>query len=62
MNDKEMLNIIPEQQKELINILMESELYLDLPLEERNLLLKFLLQSYSYPANKGNRKEPSRFI
>ena len=49
MNDKKMHNIIPERQKELVNILMDSELYLDMPLEERNMLLKFILQSYLYP-------------
>jgi len=62
MNNKEIFNISPKQQKELINILMDSDLYLDLPLEERNLLLKFILQSYLYPANTENRKEPSPFI
>ncbi len=51
-------NIEPEQQKELINILMDSELYLDLPLEERYLLLKFLLDCYSFPAVVES-KEPS---
>jgi len=50
MKDKKMHNIIPVRQKELINILMDSELYLDMPLEERNMLLKFILQSYLYPA------------
>ena len=49
MNDKKMHNIVPERQRELINILMDSELYLDMPLEERNMLLKFILQSYLYP-------------
>ena len=53
MTGKYMHKIIPERQKELINILMDSELYLDLPLQERNLLLKFILQSYLSPAT-GN--------
>jgi hypothetical protein len=59
---KEIPNIRPEQQKELINILMDSELYLDLPLEERHLLLKFILDSYSFPAGVESKKDPSRFI
>ena len=47
-----MNTIIPERQKELINILMDSELYLDMPLEERNLLLKFILQFYLSPTTR----------
>jgi len=61
MNNNEMHNISPEQQKELLNILMDSELYLDLPLEERKLLLKFIVQSYLYPANSESRKAPLQF-
>ena len=52
----------PMQQKELINILMDSELYLDLPLEERHLLLKFILDSYSFPSIIESNKNPSRII
>ncbi len=61
MNDKQMHNISPEQQKELLKILMDSELYLDLPLEERKLLLKFIVQSYLYPANSENRNATLQF-
>jgi hypothetical protein len=59
---KEIPNIRPAQQKELVNILMDSELYLDLPLEERYLLLKFILDSYSFPARVESKKDPFRFI
>ena len=52
----------PMQQKELINILMDSELYLDLPLEERHLLLKFILDSYSFPSIIECNKNPSRIV
>jgi hypothetical protein len=60
--EKEIPNIRPEQQKELINILMDSELYFDLPLEERYLLLKFILNSYVFAASIESKKDPSRLI
>ncbi len=59
--EDKIINNRPIQQKELINILMDSELYLDLPLEERHLLLKFILDSYSFPSFIENSKNPSRF-
>ena len=59
---KNMTNNRPMQQKELINILMDSDLYLDLPLEERHLLLKFILDSYSFPSITESNKDPFRII
>jgi hypothetical protein len=35
-----------ELKKELVNILMESVHYLDMDLDERNRLLRFLMDSY----------------
>jgi len=61
-HEKEIPAILSEQQKELINILMDSDLYLDLPLEERHLLLKHILDSYLFPASVESKKGPSRFI
>jgi len=61
-HEKEIPAILSEQQKELINILMDSDLYLDLPLEERHLLLKHILDSYLFPASVESKKSPSRFI
>jgi len=49
--ENEMTYKRPLDQKELINILMDSKLYLDLPLAERYLLLKFILNSYLFPAS-----------
>ncbi len=46
----EITNECPIQEKELINILMDSELYLDLPLGERHLLFKFIRDSYLFPS------------
>jgi len=60
--EKKIPNKRPEQQKELVNILMGSELYLSLPLEERYLLLKFILDSYSFSASIESKKDPSRLI
>jgi hypothetical protein len=60
--EKGIPHIRPEHQRELINILMDSELYLDLPLEERHLLLKFILDSYSFTPGVESKKDPSRFI
>jgi hypothetical protein len=54
--------ILPKQQKELVNILMDSDLYLELSLEERHLLLKYILDSYLSPAGVESKKDPSRFI
>jgi hypothetical protein len=59
-HEKEIPTIFPEQQKELVNILMDSDLYLDLPLEERHLLLKYILDSYLFPASVEGKKDPSR--
>jgi len=59
---KNILNNLSMQQKELVNILMDSDLYLDLPLEERHLLLKFILNSYSFPSIVEGNKNPSRII
>jgi len=61
-HEKDLENRRPQQQKEILNILMESELYLDLPLEERHLLLKFLLDSYLFRDSGESTKDPSRFI
>jgi hypothetical protein len=33
-------------EKDVLNILMDSDLYLELPLEERHLLLKHIMESY----------------
>jgi len=52
----------PIHKKELINILMDSELYLDLPLEERHLLLKFIRDSYLFPSIIESNNNLSRFI
>jgi hypothetical protein len=60
--EKKIPNIRPEQQKELVNILMDSELYLSLPLEERYLLLNFILDSYPFSASIESKKDPSRLI
>lgn len=60
--EKNIPNIRPDQQKELINILMDSELYLDLPLEERYLLLKFICDSYLVSTSNESKKDPSRLI
>jgi len=60
--EKTIPNIKPEQQKELVNILMDSELYLSLPLEERYLLLKFILDSYSFSSGIESKKDPSGLI
>jgi len=54
--------VLSEQQKELINILMDSDLYLDLPLEERHLLLKHILDSYLFPPSVEGKKGSSRFM
>ncbi len=60
--EKKYPNIRPEQQKELINILMDSELYLSMPLEERYLLLNFILDFYSFSASIESKKDSSRLI
>jgi hypothetical protein len=53
---KKISNILSEQQKELINILMDSELYFDLPLEERYMLLKFIRDSYFVSYSNESKK------
>jgi hypothetical protein len=45
-HEKKIPIILTAQQKDLVNILMDSDLYFDLPLEERYLLLKHILESY----------------
>lgn len=60
--EKKIPDIRPELQKELINILMDSELYLSLPLEERYLLLNFILDSYPFLASIESKKDPSQLI
>jgi hypothetical protein len=60
--EKKIPNIQPEQQKELVNILMDSELYLSMPLEERYLLLNFILDFYSFSASIESKKDSSRLI
>ncbi len=42
--------------REILNILLESDLYLELPLKERHDLFKHIVKTYLYsdPANMGN--------
>jgi len=61
-HEKKIPIVLSEQQKELIKILMDSDLYLDLPLEERHLLLKHILNSYLFPASVESKKGSSRFM
>ncbi len=44
------------QDKEILDILLESELYLELPLKERHELFKHIVNTYLYadPGNMGN--------
>ena len=45
-----------ENEQELVNILIDSDLYLDLNLKERYLLLHFLMASYYHkPAETGEK-------
>jgi hypothetical protein len=47
MSERQKADITPEQEKELINILIDSNLYLEMDLDERRDLLNFLAKSYS---------------
>lgn len=40
----------PPQDKEILDILLESDLYLDLPLKERQQLFKYIVNAYLYSA------------
>lgn len=44
------------QDKDILDILLESELYLELPLKERHDLFKHIVKTYLYPdpAKPGN--------
>ncbi len=44
------------QDKEILDILLESELYLELPLKERHELFKHIVNTYLYsdPGKTGN--------
>lgn len=44
------------QDKEILDILLESELYLELPLKERHDLFRHIVNTYLYsdPAKMGN--------
>jgi hypothetical protein len=44
------------QDKEILDILLESDLYLDLPLKERRQLFKYIVNAYLYsvPDNSGS--------
>lgn len=42
------------QDREVLEILLESDLYLELPLKERQQLFRHIVKEYLYPAS-GNR-------
>lgn len=46
MLDQEVTNSALMQEKELLDILMDSDLYLELPLKERHLLFKHIINVY----------------
>ena len=43
-------NIMRKAEKDALNILMDSDLYFELPLEERHLLLKHIIEFYRSPS------------
>lgn len=48
MIEAQIENALQDQEKELINILIDSELYLDMNLTERQKLLNYLVTSYCH--------------
>lgn len=53
--DNELQELPVALTQEIVDILMDSEMYLELPLEERNKLLRHIAQKYFFPAtNKSN--------
>lgn len=40
-----------EQNREVLEILLESDLYLELPLKERRQLFKHIINEYLYPSS-----------
>ncbi len=51
MYSQETLTVTEEQEKEIINILIDSSLYLDMPLIDRKSLLNFILARYCQPCD-----------
>jgi hypothetical protein len=45
-----------EQEKEIANILIESTLYVDMPIPERQILLDYLVSSYFDPMLSDNSR------
>ncbi len=50
MEEKEVKRIIKRAEQDALSILMDSDLYLDLPLGERQLLLKHIIEFYRSPS------------
>jgi hypothetical protein len=43
-----------QRDREVLEILLESDLYLELPLKERHQLFKHIVKAYLYPVKPGN--------
>jgi hypothetical protein len=56
MYDQEITSSALMQEKELLDILMDSDLYYELPLKERHVLFKYVVNMYlsSNPTKEGN--------
>jgi hypothetical protein len=50
------------QAQEIVNILMDSEMYLELPLKERNELLRHLAQTFSIHAATGPNTTSAQIV
>ncbi len=56
MYSQEILTVTEEQEKEIIDILIDSSLYLDMPLAERKSLLNFIMARYCQPRDLSDVK------
>jgi hypothetical protein len=56
MYDQKITSAALMQEKELLDILMDSDLYYELPLKERHVLFKYVVNMYlcSNPTKEGN--------
>ncbi len=50
MEESQAKHIIKRAEQDALSILMDSDLYLDLPIEERHLLLKHIIEFYRSPS------------
>jgi hypothetical protein len=59
MNEREIMGVTREQERELTNILIDSSLYLEMSQTDRQKLLHDLVSSYfNFMPNQNNRALP----